>query len=272
MSKMTVSAKQSRFRFIVGRIILILGLSHSLYYLAGMIGGWEIDGWNLLMCFAGIAAAGLGALTIHWRTKPFAGREKAWIAAGLAAAFLVFASFVFIESFILQAAVHKDNRKADVLLILGARVRGEHISLSLKNRLDEGLAYLQRFPDTPVVVSGGKGAGEDITEAEAMKRYLIAKGIPSKQILKEDRSTNTFENILFSKQLLQSKSELSKSAIMIVTSDFHMYRAKMLAGRADLQVYGYPAKTPLFTRPKEFVREYAALIKSFFFDRNTPIL
>lgn len=257
----------SRFRLLAGWVLILLGFPHALYYMAGMIGGWEVDWWNLFQWFAGMAAAGLGVLIIRWRYRTFTNREKGWITAGQALAVLVMLSFVVIESLILQAALSLDNRKADILLILGARVRGEQITLSLKNRLDTGLAYLERYPGTPVVVSGGKGPGEDITEAEAMKRYLVAHGVPSRQIITEDYSTSTFENMLFTKQLLQSEADAGSFTFMIVTSDFHMYRAKMLAGRVGLHVYGHSSKTPLLTQPKEYVREYAALIKSFLIDR-----
>ena len=101
------------------------------------------------------------------------------------------ASFVIIEALIIQAAISKHREKTDYLMILGAGLRGEVPSTALYQRLYASLEYIKLNPTVKVVVSGGRGPGETITEAEAMKRFLVKHGIAGEQVIKEDKSTNT---------------------------------------------------------------------------------
>lgn len=87
-----------------------------------------------------------------------------------------------------------------------APLRGERVSLTLKLRLDAALEYLEHSPNTAVIVSGGKGDGENISEAEAMKRYLVSHGVDEGRIITEDKSTSTWENFKFSKRYSTSAS------------------------------------------------------------------
>ena len=92
--------------------------------------------------------------------------------------------------------------KEDAIIVLGAAVRGEEISGALQKRLDVAIEYYQKNPDVVIVVTGGQGPQEDITEALAMERYLLANGIPKEKIIKEEKATSTYENFKFSKVLL----------------------------------------------------------------------
>ena len=125
----------------------------------------------------------------------------------------------------------------DAVIVLGAAVRGEVPSGALQDRLDAALAYHGKNPDALIVVSGGQGPQEDITEALAMERYLMSHGVPQAKILKEDRSTSTLENFLFSKALLDDRFEGSYTACFI-TNEYHIYRA----GRFAVQA-GFPPLT-----------------------------
>ena len=89
------------------------------------------------------------------------------------------------------------------LIVLGAGLRGEHVTGLLARRLDAAYDYYQKNPDVLIVVSGGQGPGESIPEAVAMERYLVQRGIPDSQIWAETESTSTEENFLFSQKLLQ---------------------------------------------------------------------
>lgn len=148
-------------------------------------------------------------------------------------------------------------KKADYLIILGARVKGNVPSLALQYRIDEAANYLKENPMTIVIVSGGKGPGEDITEAAAMQTELIAQGIESSRIIIEDQSTTTEENIKYSKQLIPADKEKG----LLVTNDFHIYRAVKIAEQYDLDIGGIPAKTPGVIIFKTYVREYMAITK-----------
>lgn len=122
------------------------------------------------------------------------------------------------------------QQEYDYLIVLGAQVRGKRITDSLMRRLEKALDYLKQHPGTKVIVSGGQGKGEDITEAQAMADYLIAKGIKSERILQEDASRTTWENLKFSKRYLSDMSV----TVGIVSNNFHVYRACCYAKRMEI--------------------------------------
>ena len=163
----------------------------------------------------------------------------------------------FLHTKIYTYSHREVSKGADYLIILGARVKGTVPSLALKYRIDEAANYLKENPMTIVIVSGGKGPGEDITEAAAMEIELIAQGIESRRIILEDRSTTTDENIKFSKQLIP----IDKDKGLLVTNDFHIYRSVKIAEQYDLEMGGIPAKTPEVIIVKTYVREYLAITK-----------
>lgn len=148
-------------------------------------------------------------------------------------------------------------KNADYLIILGAKVNGETPSLALQYRIDAALEYAKENTNTILIASGGQGPGEDITEAEAMRRELVDKGIPESRIYLEDQSTSTYENIKFSKQFIP---EDAKNGI-VVTNDYHLYRSIQIARDTDLKVDGLPAKTPQITLLKAYSREYLSVTK-----------
>ena len=141
------------------------------------------------------------------------------------------------------------------------------MTITFQNRVDKGLKFLKNNPDLLVIVSGGKGFGEMITEAEAMRRYLIKNGISENRIIKEDRATSTAENFKFSRELIRGKEHQENPEILIVTSEFHMFRSKMLAYRNGFVPYGLTSETWLGVLPNCFIREYFAVIKSFILDK-----
>jgi uncharacterized SAM-binding protein YcdF (DUF218 family) len=148
-------------------------------------------------------------------------------------------------------------KHADYIIILGARVKGEIPSLALQYRIDAAANYMKKNKETIAIASGGQGPGEDITEAEAIKRGLVAHGIPSNKILLEDKSTDTVENISFSKKIIPKQLKTG----LIVTNDFHLYRAKSIAKDQGLSLNGIPAGTPTVAIPKSYAREYLAITK-----------
>lgn len=150
----------------------------------------------------------------------------------------------------------ENSDSIEYAIVLGAGLIGDQISERLQIRLDT--AYLTlKDNEVPIIVSGGKGGGELISEAEAMKRYLVEKGIPESRIILEDQSTSTYENLKFSKALMSEGND----HIMIITSDYHMYRAKMIGRRLGWQVEGVSAIHPKTERLKLMKREVFALIK-----------
>ena len=156
-----------------------------------------------------------------------------------------------------SAAHKKADYGKDVLIVLGCAVRGERVSLTLKLRLDAALEYLEHSPNTAVIVSGGKGDGENISEAEAMKRYLAAHGIDESRIITEDKSTSTWENFKFSKMILDQRFPGASAAF--VTTNFHVYRAGRVAIMNGIEAEGYGAKDVWYTAPNNYMRESIAV-------------
>jgi len=147
---------------------------------------------------------------------------------------LLVVQFVVVELLLIGNAVPDQEKETEYLIILGAGLNGETPSLSLYERLKTGLDYLLKYPDTKVVVSGGQGRGESITEAEAMRRYLIANGISHDRILSESMATSTMENFKYSKKLIEEVTGKPVGEISFVTSSFHILRSKKLAKRNGL--------------------------------------
>lgn len=172
------------------------------------------------------------------------------------AAALLWILFLSVEIRIVSAMKKRCRRQVDYVLILGAQVRGTWITDSLKRRLDAALDYLSRFPDAEVIVSGGRGSGEDISEADAMAFYLMDRGVEESKIIKEDRSTSTRENLRFSRRFLDAQ----KDSAAVVTNDFHIYRALLTARREGyVNVYAVPASSNPVFQINYLVREFFAV-------------
>ncbi len=170
------------------------------------------------------------------------------------------ALFIFVESMVLSGFFEKEEPKLDMLVVLGAQLRENGPSYVLKVRLDRAYEYLLEYPDTKVIVSGGRGVNEPDTEARGMYDYLVKKGISADRIIMEDKSRNTNENIKYSKAYLDA----SEDKIGIVTNNFHMFRAVHIARAAGYQqVYGLPAKSDILFLPNNMLREFFGIIKDF---------
>jgi uncharacterized SAM-binding protein YcdF (DUF218 family) len=166
--------------------------------------------------------------------------------------------FLMVEGTIINYGKKEPEPGADYVIVLGAQVRGKALSRALKNRLDTAYTYLAENETAKVIVSGGRGTGEDISEAEAMSIYLLSKGIEEERIIKEDQSTNTFENIRNSKDFIGNKT----SHIVIVTNNFHVYRAVHIAMKLEItQVQGLGAPSDDIMKISYYVREFLAVLK-----------
>ncbi|MGI5893730.1 MAG: YdcF family protein [Candidatus Merdivicinus sp.] len=239
-----------------------LGSVIVLYCLVSTLAVGMIPFTNLL-CVGGITLLILGFLEQKYGTFPIARRLKK-ILLPVAAVGLV--GFGILEMLIIGSAAHKDSEPADYLLILGAGLRGEEMSLTLLSRMQTAVSCEdgEKF-----VVSGGQGKNESIPEAQAMQNYLLGQGYSVERILTETQSTSTMENLIYSREIIEKDSgrPIQEVKIKIVTSDYHTFRAKMLAKRAGYgEVSSYGASTPFWTIPSSYIREAAALVKSFLMD------
>lgn len=165
-----------------------------------------------------------------------------------------------VEGVILSAMVKEPVKNADYVIVLGAKVNGTTPSWSLRKRIDSAAEYLRENPQCTVVASGGQGSDEGISEGLAIAQALETKGIDPGRILIEDKSTSTEENLVFSQALIESHGGSAESDVVVVTSDFHMFRALRLAEKLGYTaVSGKTAKTLWLLVPQNHVREILAI-------------
>lgn len=245
-------------------LMAVLALAGMLL-IAVRIWGMRFSGFLLL------GAAVLLALEL-WLDR-WARRSKAgwwWRLAFRAAAGLVLVPLVLIEGVVI-AEGHREaaEKTPDAVIVLGAGVNGTSPSLSLKTRLDAALSYLEAHPDIPVVLTGGQGYGEDITEAACMYDYLTARGVEPERLILEEDASNTAENFEFSAPLLEAAGvEIGTDTVAVVTNDFHIARSRLIAAKKGYGVtYGVGAPIPwAHLEVNYYLREAFAVVKSVLFD------
>ncbi len=116
----------------------------------------------------------------------------------------------------------------DAVIVLGAGIRGDKVTLPLKMRLDKAIEYHNKNPEALIVVSGGQGFQESVTEASAMEKYLINNGVSEDVIIKEEKATSTNENMRFSKEILDTYFNEEYTTV-VITNNFHIYRGVSIA-------------------------------------------
>ena len=109
-----------------------------------------------------------------------------------------------------------------------------------------------------IIVSGGQGSDEVVTEALAMKNYLVKNGVSKDKIIMEDKATTTLENIIFSKKIITDKN--LKGKVLIVTSDYHLFRGQIIASILGIDNEGLCSISPLSSRIYYMIREYPTSI------------
>jgi len=171
---------------------------------------------------------------------------------------------IFMVILLLECKIRSENQtyelSADAIIILGARVRGMEPSLSLISRMDAAVVAAQYSPKAKLVLSGGQGQGEIVSEAQAMFTYLKLKGINSNRLVLESNSYNTLQNLSNSKALFGGINQW-----LIITNDYHAYRACMFAKQLNMNAICHGALTPQHVALKLRVREYAAILYYWFF-------
>lgn len=131
----------------------------------------------------------------------------------------------------------------EYLIVLGCAVNKDTPSQMLQYRIDAAYAYLKKNPHTQCIVTGGLGKGDVITEAQCMYNELTAYGIAADRIWMEEKATSTVESFIYVKALLQEKTGGIPENIGVVSSEYHLYRAKEIAKDQGINVYTVPAKT-----------------------------
>lgn len=244
---------------LLNKFIIILGSAIILYILAlSFITNFNIG--NIMVFVFGLF---LVALPTVWKKLPDNKLIKIM-------KFLIYCGFIFIFSMIILIFILSNTNKTDfnedAVIVLGCAIHGKTVSPTLKNRLDKCIEYANKNKDAVIVVTGGQGPQEDITEAQAMKEYLVLNGIDENKILMEDKSTSTNENFKFSKKILDSYFNRPYTSAFI-TNDFHSYRASRLAQLAGIEVKSFNAKTDLSSILPSYMREVLAVIQLWVFKK-----
>ncbi|KGR78706.1 YdcF family protein [Ureibacillus manganicus] len=189
---------------------------------------------------------------------------KYWISGIILFVLLIFLGYFWLGAEIEKGQTTTADGTNDYLIILGAKVKPSGVpSLSLQNRLEVAIEYLNQYEHVQVIVSGGQGHDEPATEASVMANYLINAGIDPLRIHLEENSTSTYENLLYSKKLLPE----GVTEVTIISNDFHLTRAKYLAKVVGLETDVIGAPTPNSVRTKSLLRERLALLKTYIFGK-----
>lgn len=161
---------------------------------------------------------------------------------------------IVISAFMIKSADDPPPDENTTLVVLGCKVKNGRPSLMLKRRLDCACEYLSEHNTVNVVVSGGQGSDEVMSEAQCMKEYLTEKGISPERIFMEDKSTSTEENLKFSQEIISREGLPEK--ITLVTDAFHQCRAEMLAKKIGITPYNISGYTSWYIVPVYWVREW----------------
>ncbi len=174
---------------------------------------------------------------------------------------MVFLSFMF---YVFLIRIIPRRADFDYIIVLGCGlIGGDRVSKLLSDRLDKAIkVYSRTDTDCRIIVSGGQGADEKLSEAEAMKGYLLEQGIHERDIIKEDKSTDTMENLANSKAIIEARGGRQYTAV--VSSGYHVLRAMIYARKLAFPVTGIGAHTALYYWPSAMIREYAALVRYYF--------
>lgn len=184
---------------ILDTLLFMIGGFLILYYIVSTLALGPVS-FSAVLLALGIVLVALGVLDRRFgHLGKFVKLKKIFIPLAIVALIC----FVALEAVVISGAVQKDRTKADYIVVLGAGLRGDQLSLTLKQRLDATLICEQ---GETIVVTGGQGWNETIPEAVAMRRYLIEQGIPSERILVESKSTDTNENLDNAKEMIEAHS------------------------------------------------------------------
>jgi uncharacterized SAM-binding protein YcdF (DUF218 family) len=218
---------------------------------------------NLLSLLAGIAMIGLFALA----TTAVAVGHAPWFVAAALSLLLVAGYFAFLFAALLaySSLYGRIGRRtrADAIIVLGSGLLGDRVPPLLASRLDRAAECLRTAAgsDPVIVVSGGQGADETVSEAAAMSAYLRSAGVPAERILLEDKAATTEQNLRFSVALLDE--DRRDGAVLAVSNNYHVFRTAVLARRLGLRLNVVGAPTASYFVPSAFLREFVALLAQY---------
>lgn len=251
-------ALTKRERLLFAAALVFLALAVLLRFVPGLR-------FSALLCLCATAVLFIFYLLEHFARRGH--RAAAWCELALIAALLLgFSLFTVLETMVVRGSfADESDEPVSAVIVLGAGVNGETPSLTLRTRIDAAAAYLEEHPDVPVILSGGQGPGEAITEAECMRRALVRRGVDESRLYPEERSTSTQENLRYSRAILEELGVDPARRVAIVTSDFHLCRARLMWGGDTAAVPAHLPSTLYFQclTVNYFIREAFGLAAYF---------
>ena len=239
---------------IVNIVVLVMGIGMIAYYLA--LGFAVRFGQSLQFLWLAVGFVFiLRALFWFWAAKTGYVPPRMIVLPGRILIAAGLALFLAVEGIIFAAGCAAPIQGLDCIVVLGAKVNGTQPSGALRNRIQVAAEYLQANPDTIAVLSGGQGSDEQISEAACMYENMIALGIDPSRLILEDKSTDTSENLIFSRRLIPKDASVG-----LVTNNFHIYRSLRLAKGLGWQVSGIPVHTTAISFPHYMMREFIGVM------------
>lgn len=238
-----------RFLKIIAAVFILYGL-----IVLSLIGPYRV--FSFFYLAAGIALYLISAFSRRLNEKQ---NRILFIAAAIPAF-----CFLLVEARIVAFSRKPGASDADALIVLGSQVRDSGPSMDYQARLDSAYEYLIENPDTIAVCTGAKGDNEPVSEAKGGADYLIQRGISEERILIEDQSFNTIENLANAKKLLKERGIHEEDSVVIVSADYHLYRAKYIAEKLGYRNVSCRGGHGLWILlPHYYTREFFALIKEY---------
>jgi uncharacterized SAM-binding protein YcdF (DUF218 family) len=244
-------------------VVPLLSLCALAYYIALIAYGSSLVGFSLFWALLGVCGFGGSALA-EWRRQqgkpPLVGKKLRRALAVLCAAGALVAAGCL--AFILTPRTTGGAEPCAYLIVLGSGIRRDgNVSATLAERLNTAAGYLRAHPEARAIVSGGKGCFEPFAESQAMAAYLTARGTDANRIAEESRSRDTIENMRFSRRIIREQTG-GDVPVAVLTSDFHLARALLLARRIGFaDAVGVAAPTPPLVRVDAYTREILAVLK-----------
>lgn len=258
---MKIQIKTKRIKIILKAIGTVLLLIFTAPFVSGIhnIGNLLGTALSLVIILCSVA---LDKIIAHCRKISEEKIGRILLRTALAGATAVSLCFsVALCSVLVSSTTNASTQ--DTVIVLGCGVYGTNPSRMLRYRINSAYDYLIKNPDSVAVLSGGQGRGESISEAQCMFNVLTDMGIDADRLYLEDRSTNTYENITFSMEIIE-KNSLS-SDIAIASSDFHLKRATMIAKKQGINAKRISAWHGFLLGPTYYVRDTLGVIKEFIF-------
>ncbi|UNP75954.1 YdcF family protein [Bacillus nitratireducens] len=175
--------------------------------------------------------------------------------------------FIHLSNFLTAYFLYQFNRprrNQDFIIVLGSGLINDKVPPLLASRINKAIDFYwkQAAVNTPptIIFSGGQGPDEGLPEAEAMQKYAVEKGIPLEHTVQENRSVNTYQNMSFSKEIMDSLKPEGKYRSIFTTNNFHLFRAGIYARQAGLNSQGIGSKTAFYYWPNAMIREYVAIV------------